>query len=425
MEIAGESRPNSLRQVAGLGAAALGASVPILMLGRVAMAVAITIAVLALLITANRRQLLRDVARAMRSPLGVAVGVTFLLWFVSVIGSLDPTSSAGVWLRMAALLIVGTAFAAVMRHDTGIHETVLKTLIVAAMTGAALSVVSVLVWPELYLMLRGDQGLSDPSYYAAQRLKSYGAAIACAMPVVLWAGWRLGSGWRLAAIIYLPLAIVAMLAVDSRASVIAAALSAGVLACWFVARRGRIWIAILIACALAAVVAGTFLTNTRSNQIEPLTSVPTWLVDAHRQTIWAKGLDLAADAPIFGWGFDTISELPGADEIVPGSDQAYIPSHPHNWLIEVLVETGVVGFAAIVGTLVLLLWGAVRAARRDGAAGATMLALLAAFFVISSISFSFWAFWWQATFVLLASMVAGGITPGLLSIGFGPAVKQP
>jgi O-antigen ligase len=256
-------------------------------------------------------------------------------------------------------------------------------------------------------------------------LKSYGAALACAMPVALWAGCRLGRRWLVAAIVFQPLAIAAMFALLSRASVVAAALSAGVLAVWFVARHGRKWTAVLVAAFMIAAVVAVFLTNVRGNEIAPAMHVPVWLVDAHRQAIWTKGLELAADAPVFGWGFDTINQLPGADAIVPGSTQAYIPSHPHNWMIEVYVETGVIGFAAIVGTLVLLLWGAVRAARLDGAPGAAMLAVMAAFFFMASTSFSFWAFSWQATFILLAAIVAPAMTPGYLTAGLGRAEAKP
>ena len=394
------------------------------MLGRVGMAVAVTVAVVALLATADRTRLTGDIAAAMRSPLGVAVGVTFALWLVSVVGSIDMATSAGVWLRMLALLIVGAAFVSVMRQNGELHGLVLKALIVAALTGAALTLIAVFAVPDLYLLVRGDEAHVDPGYMAALRLKSYGAAVACAMPVVLWAGWRLAPGWRIPALIFQALAIALLFAVGNKAGMLAAALGAGVLACWFCAHHGRRWLSVLIVGAMVVVVAGAFVTNSRNNQIETATSIPTWLVDAHRQAIWGKGLELAADAPIFGWGFDSISELPGADEIVPGADQAYIPSHPHNWMIEVLVETGVGGFAAIVGTLVLLLWGAVRSARREGAAGATLIALLGAFFVISSISFSFWAFWWQATFVVLASIIVAAVSPGLVSGGFGPGARR-
>jgi O-antigen ligase len=424
MELVGEDRPAAVRWTVCLGAVALGASVPSLMLGRAGMAVVAGIAVIALIATADRKSLNQDLGAALRSPLGIAVAITFALWLVSTAGSIDVVRSAGIWLRMAALLLAGAALVSVLRRDPHLHALALKALVVAAVIGAVLALITVLVWADPYFLLRSDGGNADLLQAAALRLKSYGAAVACAMPVVLWAGWRLAPGWRVPAVAYQILAVGLMIAVEFRSGMLAAALGAGVLACWLTLRNGRLWLVALIAAVMVAVVAVAFLTNVRGNQIEAVTAIPIWLVDAHRQAIWARGLVLAADAPVFGWGFDVIDRLPGASEIVPGSNQAYIPSHPHNWMIEVLVETGVIGFAAMVGSLVLLAWGAVRSARRDGAAGATLLALLAAFFFISSISFSFWSYWWQATFVLLACLAVAVMTPGSLSAGFGPAGRR-
>ena len=424
MEIVGENRPNTLRQVVCLGAVALGASVPTLMLGRTGMAVAAAVAVIALIATADRAKLAGDMRAALLTSLGIAVLMTFAFWLVSVIGSLEVARSSGIWVRMAALLMAGVVLTSVLRHDRDLQTIALKALVATAAAAAALALIFVLIWPDPYLILRGGDGLTDPYYTVALLLKSYGAAIACAMPVVLWAGWRLAPGWRIPAVLFQFFAIGLLFAVENKAGLLGAALGTGVLACWFAVRHGRPWLAALIGGVMIAVVAGAFLTNVRGNQIEAVTDVPIWLVDAHRQAIWTKGLELAADAPLFGWGFDVIDRLPGANTIVPGSTQEYIPSHPHNWMIEVLVETGVMGFAALVGTLVLLLWGAVRSARRDGAAGAALLALLAAYFLISSISFSFWAFWWQATFVLLACLVVATMTPGNLSAGFGPVERR-
>ena len=418
MEIVGEDRPATVKSAVVLGAAALGAAVPILFLGRGGMAAVAGLAVVLVVATADRTRLLRDLGAALRAPLGLAVIVTFALWLVSVAGSIDIARSAGVWLRMAVLLVVGVALVSALRRDPNLLIVALKALVVTSLACAALALVATLLWPAPYLLLHSETA-GEPHALAAAYLKPYGAAVACLMPVALWAGARLGRGWWMPAVAFQPLAVAFMFAVESRASLIAGALGVGVLACWFVARYGRPSLAALVAMGVVAVVVATFLTNVRGNQIEPVTGIPVWLVDAHRQAIWSRGLDYAIDAPVFGWGFDVIDRLPGADTIVSGSTQEYIPAHPHNWMIEVAVETGVVGFAALVGTLVLLSWGTIRALRRDGAAGAAMLALLVAYFVICSISFSFWAFWWQATFVLLAAMVTATLTPGYLSRGFG------
>lgn len=79
-----------------------------------------------------------------------------------------------------------------------------------------------------------------------------------------------------------------------------------------------------------------------------------------------------------------ISRQPGATEIVKGSIALEVmPSHPHNFAIEVLVETGAVGFTTFAAALLLLLAGGWRAMRACGGAGAALLGLSAAFWVAS------------------------------------------
>ena len=83
-------------------------------------------------------------------------------------------------------------------------------------------------------------------------------------------------------------------------------------------------------------------------------------------------------------------------------------------VVDVLVETGALGFAAMAAALILLAAGLIRAARRDGAPGATLLALSAAFWCVNLISYSFWSYWWQAAYVILVALVAAPLTPGVM-----------
>jgi O-antigen ligase len=114
-----------------------------------------------------------------------------------------------------------------------------------------------------------------------------------------------------------------------------------------------------------------------------------------------------------------ITRLPGAQDIVAGSTAEILPSHPHNFAVEVLIETGVIGFTFFAVTLLLLLAGGLRALRHCGAAGAALLGLSAAFWFASLVSYSFWSFWWQATYVLLMALVVAALTPGQVSAGLG------
>src|SRR3546814_12594177 len=73
--------------------------------------------------------------------------------------------------------------------------------------------------------------------------------------------------------------------------------------------------------------------------------LPTFVIDAHRQVIWSFTLEHVAIAPWFGVGMNVVNNLPGAHELIPGINAEYIPSHPHNWILEIIVETGWIGLA--------------------------------------------------------------------------------
>ena len=71
--------------------------------------------------------------------------------------------------------------------------------------------------------------------------------------------------------------------------------------------------------------------------VEPY--LPAWLIDYERQRMWDFALKLMHESPWFGLGINTINFQPGADAQIPNTlDLPMISGHPHNWMIEVLVE---------------------------------------------------------------------------------------
>jgi O-antigen ligase len=131
-------------------------------------------------------------------------------------------------------------------------------------------------------------------------------------------------------------------------------------------------------------------------------------IDPHRAAIWRAALSYLPAAPVLGHGLDVINLLPGADALVAEFNQARIPSHPHDWAIEVLVESGVVGLGALLVALGALAWSFARAGAFAGAAG---LALMAAFWGSGLVNFSVWAAWWQGVFLLLGALAMAGAAP--------------
>lgn len=119
----------------------------------------------------------------------------------------------------------------------------------------------------------------------------------------------------------------------------------------------------------------------------------------HRAYIYDFVLASIWRRPLIGWGLDASSLLPGAEEVIPSLERNLLPSHPHNAVLEVWVETGAVGavLGAILIWLILGRIGTAPPSRADRAAG---VAAFSAYFVISLLSFSLWATWWLSLAVL-------------------------
>ena len=150
-------------------------------------------------------------------------------------------------------------------------------------------------------------------------------------------------------------------------------------------------------------------------------NLPLPFIDAHRQAIWAFTWEQIGDHPWFGYGIDQIKNAPGAAVDVPWLFQAYLPAHPHNWILEITAETGLFGLGAMVfwlGVCSFLLVRLCFAANVDQRRAATcIVAVMAAYWCSSLFNFSAFSTWWNATgllhlvfpgAVLLRSLMAEG-----------------
>lgn len=141
----------------------------------------------------------------------------------------------------------------------------------------------------------------------------------------------------------------------------------------------------------------------------------------HRLIVWNFSRTRLLDRPFLGWGLGAARHLPGGAEVVRlkirvggNTDRSIthsvkqMPLHPHNGMLEIAIETGLVG---LVGWLALLIFGLLAALRRIVAPGghALLSSLAATIVVISSSSFSVWKFEYLAGVGLI---VATGVWMG-------------
>ena len=394
-----------------------GISAPLLASSPTVFGVALALGLLLLLAAPGRFQLAADVALGARTPLGMMIILTFLLWLPGVAESPDLGRSLAIWGRMVGMVIV----AAIIHYflSRGALDACLRAMVVAALFCSVIALLGLYAASPIYGLFRG-KGWIDVN--AAQILKYYGSALAVLAPVVVWAGIRLGRSWLYAGLVHLAAAFVLIFAVDSLAGLLGlvAALVVGgivyICQCWHLV-RGRaaalflILLAVLLAAAFAWVLfnlppspgAGQIIDGVYCGPVE--IGLPVSLIDAHRQYIWRFSFDSALEAPYFGHGIDVSNYLPGASVLIDKFNQTLIPSHPHNWLLEIFLETGAFGLASLLAALVLLLHLWLRIGTVSPATAAAGVAVFVAFWSSSMLNFSIWAAWWQGVFLVLSAIV--------------------
>jgi O-antigen ligase len=395
----------------------IGVGVPLLVSGPATEAVALVLGLVLMLAAPSRGGLLRALTSTLKTPLGLAAIGLLLAWLPSVALSLSPLHSLSIWGRTIGLMLAAALIACSFRRSAETRTLALKALVISALACGALALIGIHGSSAFYAPFRGKP---FASFDAALFLKYYASAVACLAPAVLFAGVRLGGAWRGAALAYAPMALAIVLSLASGAGLLGliAALVVGGLV-WLSGLRGlRLPALGLLAALIALGLAGLGYLFANAPAPPPaelivdghydgplIAPLPLWLVDAHRQQIWGFSLDAALDAPWFGHGLDMSNRVPNADAIITWFNQAFVPAHPHNWLIEVLVDAGFVGLSAILGALGVLIaqWFAI--ARNDRLLGAAGLGLTAAFFASSLLNFSFWLTWWQTVFLVLSAIL--------------------
>ncbi len=139
-------------------------------------------------------------------------------------------------------------------------------------------------------------------------------------------------------------------------------------------------------------------------------TIPTQIIDIHRQFMWGFSINKFIENPILGVGPDTSNFLPeGQKEI--GSKYTgkmfLISSHPHNFFIELLLEVGILGFVSFI---IFILFVNIEIAKRCSRKQIYLLLFFNVYFWGSSlVNFSFWQGWWQASYYFLLALISSKI----------------
>ncbi len=384
----------------------IGLAVPSLFFGRSVLAVMIGLALICLLLTEERFEHWRRGLSRLHTPLGYLILLTFAGWLPNVLVSLDPLRSFEAAAR--TLLIIGalTGVWSAFNSNEKLIDIALKALIVMSAITVVIAVLSMTVWPELFwvLKLRGVQ-----STRVFTEMKPFASLSALVIPVLIWTAFRLPLRWSVLSVIGIAGFLAAVWLSYDRAA-IAGIIGAVICVAIAIASRGRSLkraLPMIIVAIALIVVTLIWLKSTRMLVRGPGVVdwfAPIWLLDFERQTMWIYAWEMMKQSPWFGLGINTINLVSGTEAIMPGTRALeMIPGHPHNWLIEVWAETGIVGLLPLLTTIAASFWIALQRFRADiGDDALVSLAVFAGYWASGLFNFSYWSVWWQASFFLIA-----------------------
>lgn len=394
---------------------AMGLSSLALLNSRGAFAGALAVGLLAMLFSPGRAETIRNFRRAAVTPQVTAAALVLIAWVPSTVLSYFPWESVQVLARMALFLALGVWVYAYFSVWPRALDLLLKVMFVGLGFGLVVANLGVWAFPDVMVLIKGYAASS--TIQAVLMVKGFASAAVILTPFVVWAGWRLGGVWKAASLVLaMGLLTLAVLA-GSRAGMagLIGALGIVLVAC-MTRKESRRWAASLALILVVTITGILFYLSDRphgGSVPEDVLIFPAWLIDPHRQVIWQYALHLAEQRPWIGWGINTINlvpQLPGTSPIEFGVP--VLPSHPHNWILEIFAETGIIGGIAML-IAVGLQFSAMLRRYRTGGEGRMLAALAAsaAFFVSGLFNFSFWSAWWQVSYVLVFALLSASRKP--------------
>ena len=396
-----------------LFAALIGAAIPSLVLGRSVFAVVVGLGVVALLASELRAVAWQHLIKQIRSPIGTLILATLAVWTISSLGSNFPVRSLEASVRSGLFIAIGAMIYAGLQANTLLHRWCLRAFIAASFIAIVVAMIEITILPELYWALRLQGWSSNP---LGTKLKAFSSLAVIMIPVLALSARRCRSYWSVTAVIAV-VGIGALVWLTYNRAAIAGFL------CIFLTificqafRFGAHKHVVMLLSGFAASCASIliWLRISRGHLVAATTGsdwlIPVWLVDFQRQTMWEHTLSIAEKAPWLGIGPNTINFVPGADQPLPGNASLHIiPAHPHNWIVEIIAETGAFGFFALLTLILFAIGSLLLQYRRTGSfAALSSIAIMAGYWGSGLFNFSYWSAWWQVSFVL-ALAISGAL----------------
>ncbi len=385
-----------------LSAALLGASLPLVILGPGVLAAVLVLGILTGLLATKGNSLRSTLKFVATSKVVYVVGALFAALFVSSYFSIDQVHSMnkmGDLVGMGALALL--LYVALREMPTRHTDIIYRSLTISTVTVAIFCLIDAFAGSD-----RFSQALHGAKYDDPNRLKEMSGVFAVVLPFVwAWLFRRYREGEVMVKWFSVPITAVTLLAIFVSGGFIgwAALLVAVILFLYYVHKyHGLNFRLKPVLGSIFVIILGVLCFGWAKgfNQPEDFATILKAEEFTPRLDLWAVGWNHMFDQPLTGIGVNAFRFLDDGTGSMVGS-------HPHNFLIQLFLETGFVGGLIAFGLLVMMLRYFVKASRTNlyGAAG---LASISAFLVAAITNTSIFHPWWL-TMLIFSSVLAARV----------------
>lgn len=365
----------------------LGMALPSMLLGKSVLYVLLLLGITTGLL-ATKDESLRATMKLLLNSRVTALAVLLMgSLLVGVATGINPAFAVERWAEVAFVLLCAVALFMTFREMPGRHlEMLLKVLAISTVVGSVLALTDALIGdPRLSAALHGKDMALTP--YRLHYMSSILAVIAPFVWARLMIKAREGEPFaiRVAAPVSLFIFMVAVVC-GGRAGWVGVAAGLvtflGLISRYhgFVIHKKH-WVLGLIVAVLSV---GLYAFSFGGFGVER--------VLIGRGPVWEQAFENIAQAPLFGIGVMNFRNLPGA-----------VDMHPHNWLLQMLLEGGIVSTAIFIALVGLILWRFYGYAKGN-IYGVAAMASLIAFLVAGLANTSIFTGWWMC-FLIVSAML--------------------
>ncbi len=393
--------------------ACIGIALPLVFIGRAMLAPPLVLALVLAFLCSDRKTYIFCFNATLKQTASWFLLIFILAWIPNLFASPTPDKSIETFARTVAVILFSGFIYAILQSNKLALNSALKVFIVMAMIVSSIAVISFLYFPELYSFTHGNGWITSKPRF---EYKAAAAAGALMIPLLIWVASLYTGKWRFLALLSCIFIIFIMYKTSNRAS-FAGLIAASIVFLILATFKHKISIRLILTTIVILVSIIAILYWERSTRLGVLIPdytwpIPTWIIDWHRQSIWSFAWDQGVNNRWFGTGINAIDKLDGSAATSQFlSSEPNIPLHPHNWAVEIIVETGLVGFLSLLAFIGYAVSRMIKTYfQTSSTAMMAALCVWASYWASGMFNFSFWSVWWQATFLILSALCFAGHT---------------